>query len=229
VKLLLFDVDGTLILSGGAGVRGVNRAFLALHGVRDAMASCRPAGKTDPAIFREVALRTLGRDLESGEMRAVAEAYLEALGEELRDPPGYRVMPGVGTLLERLAGDERFVLGLATGNLERGARLKLGPANLNRYFATGGFGSDEEDRALLVKTAIRRASADLRETLAPEDVIVIGDTPHDVHAARAAGARCVAVATGSTPAEELARHGADAVLTDLSDADAFLAWLERDA
>ena len=160
-------------------------------------------------------------------MRAVSEAYLKALGEELRDPPGYRVMPGIGALLERLAGDRRFVLGLATGNLERGARLKLERADFNRYFATGGFGSDEEDRGLLVKAAIRRASAGLSMQPSPEDVIVIGDTPYDIHAARATGARCVAVATGSTPAEELARHGADAVLPDLTDADGFLAWLEK--
>jgi len=226
-KLLLFDVDGTLILSGGAGIRSVNRAFLALHGVADAMARCRPDGKTDPAIFREVARVTLGRDLSGAEVEAVKEAYLEALTSEIVDSPGYRIMPGVPDLLSILARGNRFLLALATGNLEAGARLKLEPAGLNRFFGTGGFGSDDEDRPRLVRAAVRRASSTCPDPIADEDVYVIGDTPHDITAARKAGVRCVAVATGSSRPADLARHHPDAVLEDLSDAAAFLSALEQ--
>ncbi len=222
-KLLLFDVDGTLILSGGAGVRSVDRAFLSLFGVAGAMARCRPDGKTDPAIFREVARATMARDLSGAEMEAVKEAYIEALKSEIRDSPGYRIMPGVPDLLALLAREERFLLALATGNLEAGARLKLEPADLNRYFATGGFGSDDEDRPRLVRTAVRRAASP--ESFPDENVYVIGDTPHDITAARKAGVRCIAVATGSNGQADLARQEPDALLEDLSDAEAFLAAL----
>ncbi len=225
-RLLLFDIDGTLILSGGAGIRSVNRAFLRLFGVRDAMERCRPDGKTDPAIFREVARQTIGRDLSVEETTAVTDAYLEALENEVRTSPGYRVMPGVPELLEVLAPRAHLVLGLATGNLERGARLKLDRADLNRYFPTGGFGSDDEDRTALVCEAIRRGARVASAPLCPKDVVIIGDTPHDIEAARGAGARCVAVATGSTSAEDLGRHRPDAVLLDLTDPRTFLDLLE---
>ena len=225
-KLLLFDVDGTLILSGGAGIRSVDRAFLSLFGVSGAMSRCHPDGKTDPAIFREVARATLARDLSPAEMEAVKAAYLGALREEIRDSPGYRIMPGVPDLLGRLAREGRFLMALATGNLEEGARLKLEPADLNRYFDTGGFGSDDEDRPRLVRAAVRRAASASSGEIPDEDVYVIGDTPHDITAARKAGVRCIAVATGSSPAAALALHEPDAVLEDLSDAAAFLSALE---
>jgi len=226
-KLLLFDVDGTLILSGGAGIRSVNRAFLSLFGVADAMARCRPDGKTDPAIFREVARETLARELSEMEMEKVKDAYLAALREEIRRSPGYRIMPGVPSLLDLLSRQGRFLLALATGNLERGARLKLDPADLNRFFGTGGFGSDDEDRPRLVRAAIRRASEDCSTPIRDEDVFVIGDTPHDIAAARAAGVRCIAVATGSSRPADLERHSPDVVIEDLSDAEAFLSALEK--
>jgi len=225
-RLLLFDVDGTLILSGGAGIRSVNQAFLRLFDVPDAMARCRPDGKTDPAIFREVARQTMGRDLSAEEVAKVAEAYLEALEDEVRTSAGYRVMPGVPRLLEALAPLTHLVLGLATGNLERGARLKLERADLNRYFGTGGFGSDSEDRTALVREAIRRGALEAPGPLGPEDVVVIGDTPRDIEAARGAGAICVAVATGSVSLEQLRRHGPAAALSDLADPSAFLDLLE---
>jgi len=227
-KLLLFDVDGTLILSGGAGVRSVNRAFLSLFGVADAMARCRPDGKTDPAIFREVARQTLERELSRDEVEGVKAAYIEALREEIRRSPGYRIMPGVPSLLELLSREGRFLLALATGNLERGARLKLDPADLNRFFGTGGFGSDDEDRPRLVRAAIRRATEASAAPIRDEDVFVIGDTPHDIAAAHAAGVRCIAVATGSSRTADLARHSPDAVLEDLADPAAFLSLFDRD-
>ncbi len=221
-KLLLFDVDGTLILSGGAGVRSVNRAFRLLFAVPDAMAECKPDGKTDPAIFREVARTHLRRDLSAAESESVARAYVAALEEEVPRSPGYRVMPGVPPLLETLHRDPRCFLGLATGNLEAGARIKLRRPGLDRFFTFGGYGSDDEDRLHMLQIAIRRGSRAARRDFPPEDIVVIGDTPHDIAAARAAGVRCVAVATGSSAPAALARHGPDHVLEDLSSTEAFL-------
>jgi phosphoglycolate phosphatase-like HAD superfamily hydrolase len=215
-KLLLFDVDGTLILSGGAGVRSVNRAFQALFGVSDAMAACKPDGKTDPAIFREVARTRLRRELSAAESAEVARTYIEALEEEVPRSPGYRVMPCVPALLEALARDPHCFLGLATGNLEAGARIKLQRAGLDRFFSFGAYGSDEADRPQMLRTAIRRGRRVAQRDFQPDDIVVIGDTPHDITAARAAGVRCVAVATGSSTSEELARHAPDRVLEDLS-------------
>lgn len=224
-KLLLFDVDGTLILSGGAGVRSVNDAFEKLFGVTDAMAACHPDGKTDPAIFQEVARTHLGRTLTPDESNAVAEAYLEALAREVPASSGYEVMPGVGALLDALSADGRLLLGLATGNLEEGARIKLARAGLDRFFAFGGYGSDHEDRVRLIEVAIARAAGVAGRAFSPDEIFVIGDTSRDIAAARGAGARCVAVATGSTPPEELSRHEPDALLRDLSDISAFLAHI----
>jgi phosphoglycolate phosphatase len=221
-KLLLFDVDGTLILSGGAGARSVNRAFQLLFGVPDAMAECKPDGKTDPAIFREVARTHLGRDLSAAESESVARVYVAALEEEVPRSAGYRVMPGVPPLLEALQRDPCCFLGLATGNLEAGARIKLRRPGLDRFFAFGGYGSDDEDRPRMLQVAIRRGSHAARRDFPPEDIVVIGDTPHDIAAARAVGVRSVAVATGSSAPAALARHGPDHVLEDLSSIEAFL-------
>ena len=221
-KLLLFDVDGTLILSGGAGLRSVNRAFMDLFGLRDAMATCHPDGKTDPAIFSEVARAHLKRDLSDSEKSAVAGAYLEALRGEVSRSPGYEIMPGVTALLEALSSDGRLFLGLATGNLEAGARIKLGRAGLDRYFAFGGYGSDDERRDRLVAIAITRGQRVAGRDFPPEDIIVIGDTTRDIDAARAVGVRALVVPTGSTPVSDLAGHNPDAILDDLSDVEAFL-------
>ncbi len=224
-KLLLFDVDGTLILSGGAGLRSVDDAFEKLFGVSDAMADCHPDGKTDPAIFQEVARTHLGRALTAAESEAVADAYLVALAREVPRSPGYEVMPGVGTLLDNLAANARLVLGLATGNLEQGAGIKLARAGLDRFFAFGGYGSDHEDRVRLIEVAIARGCALAGKKFSPEDIVVIGDTTRDIAAARGAGVRCVAVATGSTTPEELAREEPYALLEDLSDIDSFLSHI----
>jgi phosphoglycolate phosphatase len=221
-RLLLFDVDGTLVLSGGAGARSVDEAFARLFGVAGAMARCQPHGKTDPAIFQEVARTHLGRTLTPAESDAIAEAYLNALAREVPASPGYEVMPGVSALLEALAADPRMVLGLATGNLEEGARIKLARAGLDRFFAFGGYGSDDEDRVRLVRIAVARGARRAGRSFPPEAIVVIGDTGRDIAAARGAGVRCVAVATGPSSAEELARHAPDALLPDLSDIDAFL-------
>ena len=224
-KLLLFDIDGTLLLSGGAGLRSVNRVFLERFGIPDAMAGYLPDGKTDPAIFRELMRSLVGRDPTAAESDAMAEAYLEALPDEVRESPGYEIMPGVIPLLEALEKDTDNFLGLATGNLETGARIKLERAGLVRFFRFGGYGSDHEDRARILAQAIERGKHIAERDFGDRHIIVIGDTPRDIAAARRVGARCIAVATGSSDAEELARYLPDGVLQDLTDVEAFLELL----
>jgi len=219
-KVLLFDIDATLLLSGNAGGRALNRVFLELYGVPDAFDHIHPHGKTDPMIFREM-LDAWRPDVPPGpEVARMGERYLGYLEEELEDSPGFRIMPGVTQLLEALSSVPTLVLGLATGNLERGAWLKLRRGGLEPYFRFGGFGSDAEDRTELVRIAVERAESHLGRRVVPaEDVYVIGDTPRDIRCGKEAGARTVAVATGTTGVEELARHGPDHVFRDFSDVE----------
>jgi len=219
-KVLLFDIDATLLLSGNAGGRALNRVFLELYGVPGAFDFVRPHGKTDPMIFREM-LAAWTPDLPPDpELARIGERYLDYLEEELEASPGYRIMPGVKPLLDALSQMPTLALGLATGNLERGAWLKLRRGGLDGYFRFGGFGSDAEDRAELVRVAVERAENHLGRTVVPaEDVYVIGDTPRDIRCGREVGTRTVAVATGTSGVEELALHGPDHVFRDFSDVE----------
>jgi phosphoglycolate phosphatase-like HAD superfamily hydrolase len=165
----------------------------------------------------------LGRDLEPGEGARIGERYLSHLEVEMRTPRGKGVLPGVKALVEHLAGRADTVLALGTGNLERGARCKLAPHALNEYFPTGGFGSDAEDRTEVLRFGHRRAEERARAPIPAEHVFVIGDTPLDVAAARRAGFRSVAVATGNSSVDVLRGSGPDAVMPDLTHA---LVWLE---
>jgi phosphoglycolate phosphatase len=223
--VLLFDIDGTLLLSGGAGKRSLNRAFFRIHGVPDAFAGIRPHGMTDPAIFRQMVRRTLRRDPTKPEMAELATTYLNELEKELVDAPTFQLMPGIPSILDRLSGMEWIHMGLATGNLERASRLKLKRGGIAHHFAFGGFGSDAEDRARLTDAACQRGRAMARNLSAP--VVVVGDTVLDVQAARSVGARSLAVCTTGADRITLQDAGADLVLDDLSDAESFLAFLEQ--
>lgn len=223
-KVLLFDIDATLLLSGNAGGRALNRLFLEFYGIPAAFDPIRPHGKTDPMIFREM-FRTWMPDTDpEPELARVTERYLIYLEEELRDSPGYRLMPGVVPLLDALSGEPSLVLGLATGNLEPAAWLKLARGGLDGYFRFGGFGSDAEDRTRLVRVAMERAGTHLGNAVPGDDVYVIGDTPRDIRCGKEAGARTVGVATGKSSVEELAGHGPDHVFQDFSDVPGALAF-----
>lgn len=218
-RVYLFDVDGTLIRTGGAGHRALDRAFEAIHGAPGLMSGIRPHGKTDRAICREAFRRNLGRpDVGDVEIDRVLALYLRFLEEEVGRSESYEVIEGVVPLLERLAarGD---LLGLATGNIERGARIKIGRGGLDRFFAFGGFGDDAEDRSELVRVACRRAAAIAGVPESALETYVVGDTERDVHAAREAGCIAVAVASGWTDEAELRASGADHVLRSLREAD----------
>jgi phosphoglycolate phosphatase-like HAD superfamily hydrolase len=214
--LLLFDVDGTLLLTGGAGARALDRAFLAHHGIDGAMRGIAAGGKTDPVIVEEMYRQTLGRTPTAAEVDGLLETYLGFLDEEVARAAGYRLMPQVPEALARLEA-EGHLLGLATGNVERGARIKLGRGGLSSRFSFGGFGCDSPRRAELVARAYERGQRRGGRAFAPDETYVIGDTPLDVAAARAVGLRAVAVATGSFTLEALGAAKPDLVLSHLGE------------
>ena len=218
MKLLLFDVDLTLVNTGGAGLRALDQAFGEVLGVAGATEGVTPHGKTDPAIIREVCLaRSLSLDPDVDSIvNRIVERYVHFLEKEVVNSPKYQVLPGILEILEELDQREDVLTGLATGNVEAGARLKLERGGLNRYFSFGGYGSDSEERAEVVRTGARAGEALYEVRIAPEDVFVIGDTPLDVAAGKLAGFSTVAVATGGFGLEELAGTGADLVITDFS-------------
>jgi phosphoglycolate phosphatase len=220
--LLLFDIDGTLIRCGGAGRRAMDRAFAAVFGVGGALDRVRLDGSTDPIIIRSACEHALGRTPNDSELERVMSAYFGLLEEELEHVgDGYLVMPGVVELIERAASVGRFVLGLATGNHERGARIKLERGRLNGYFGFGGFGSDAAERRELVAFAIERGQAlagrRYGRSFDREEIFVFGDTAADVSAAKHAGAVAVGVLHGSWAKEELASAGPDLLVGSFAD------------
>ncbi len=210
----LFDIDGTLITCGGAGRTSMERAFGEVLGRSDT-GSFPYGGMTDPAIARQ-ATRAAGHLDEAALLHRVLERYLGHLEGELARSEGYRVLEGVLTLLEALEPHAHVAVGLGTGNLETGARLKLVRGALWHRFSFGGYGSDHEDRARLLARGVERGAAKLGCSVGAVRVVVIGDTPRDVSAARAIGATVVGVTTGSY--DEAALAGADLVVSRLDDA-----------
>jgi phosphoglycolate phosphatase len=223
MKLVLFDIDGTILWTDGAGRRAISAALLEVFG--DAGPDDhRFDGKTDPQIVREM-MTYAGFDGEDIDRRldALFARYLEMLEGELYDRNATRLLSGVPELLAELEARDDVVLGLLTGNLRRGAALKLAAAGLDvARFRVGAFGCDHADRAKLPAIALQRAHALLGVSLPGEAAVVIGDTPADMSCGRGIGARAVGVATGRYTAAELREHGASAVFETLSDTSAVL-------
>jgi phosphoglycolate phosphatase-like HAD superfamily hydrolase len=187
------------------------------------MDGIRPHGKTDPAIVREVFTLRGNSGFSPEIIGQILEAYTEFLSEEVRESPSYRILPGIVRFLEDFHGRHDLALGLATGNIERGARIKLARGDLNRFFAFGGFGSDSESRTELVCRAAKQGARHIGRTVSRDDVFVIGDTPRDIDAGRESGFRTVGVATSDYTIEDLEAAGADFVLSDFErDRDQFL-------
>ncbi len=225
--ILLFDIDGTLLMSGGAGNRALNRAFQEKFRIFKAMESITPDGKTDPAIVREVFKTKLQREPSTKEREELQNAYLRYLFEEVQTSKGYRLLPGVLSLLEDASQRSGLLLGLLTGNWKQGAEIKLERSHLKRFFPFGGFGSDAEDRGEIARLAVCRGR-EYAEELVPDDrIFVIGDTLYDIRCARAAGVKAIAVATGSASVEDLALHQPDHVLKDLSSPEQFWAIISK--
>jgi phosphoglycolate phosphatase len=224
-SLFLFDLDWTLIYTGGAGVRALDYAFEKHFGIAAAMKHISPDGKTDPAIIREMIRVHLKRDPQPGELEQLCNAYVDRLRVEVADGPGYIIMPGIPEILGELSEREDVVLGLGTGNLMEGAMVKLARADLMSYFKFGGYGSDSEDRPEVLRIAVQRGEAVAGQKVAPERVFVIGDHVRDILAGQAIGARTVGVATGHITTEEMAKHNPHYIFNDLSDTHSILATL----
>jgi phosphoglycolate phosphatase-like HAD superfamily hydrolase len=215
MRLILFDVDGTLV-DCGRQIRPLFASALEeVFGTAGDVEGYDFAGKTDPRIVLDLlgAAGISGERIRAGLGRARA-LYLERLAAGLR-PERMRLLPGVRELLERLAGRADVTLGLLTGNWEPGARLKLAPFDLNRFFPFGAFGDDGDDRNQLPPVALRRAAAWRGEDFQAAETLIVGDSLLDVACARAHGVRALAVATGRTAASALAAAGADWVIPDL--------------
>ena len=225
-KLVLFDIDGTLVLTGGAGLRAMNRALEEVFGHSSGLDGIPVAGRTDWAILAD-AVRRLGAALDGPMLADLQHRYVANLADEIvhRGEGRKGVMPGVREILEQLGRRDDVLVGLLTGNFEEGARVKLAHFDLWRYFRCGAFGGDAADRNALVPVAVERARACGLPEIADADVFVIGDTPHDVMCAHAAGATAVAVATGGSSVEELRATGAAHVFQDLGDPQPFLRLL----
>jgi len=220
--LVLFDIDGTILLSGGAAVRAVNRAFSNIYGVENAMDGIRADGKTDPMILGEIFNKRLGRDFTREEASRVFNEYVFFLREEITNSEGFRIMPGVPELLNVLTQRMDLVLGVATGNIQQGAQIKLERAGLDSNFKFGGFGSDSEDRGKLIRVAVERGEKVVNHNREFENFFVIGDTPFDIVHGRAAGGKTVAVATGSYSVDDLAEYSPDYLFENFSDFQAVL-------
>jgi phosphoglycolate phosphatase-like HAD superfamily hydrolase len=220
--IILFDIDQTLLYSGGAGSLAMKRAFEQLYGIEDGFRSVEFSGRTDWGILRD-AMREHGllEDLGANggfrkEMARFQEAYYSLLPGTLNEMTVQgRVMPGVPELLGDLSKRDRVALGLATGNFRKAAFIKIDHFGIGGYLSDGGFGDDAEDRAVVVGKAIERIGVD-----GYSKVWVIGDTPLDVSAAHANGAKALGVATGSLSMDELLEAEADEAVEDLSDTDA---------
>lgn len=215
--VVLFDVDGTLITTGGAGRRAIERAFEAFAGRRDATEGLVFGGMTDRGIAR-YGLRRLGLPDDEATIDAFLDVYLSGLADEVDSAPHYRALPGVEAVLESLAGCGDLAVGLGTGNVEPGARIKLARVDLGEeVFPFGGFGCDAEDRGELLRAGARRGADRLGVPLEACRVVVIGDTPRDVAAARAIGADCLAVATGGADLETLRGCAPDRLVAELAE------------
>jgi phosphoglycolate phosphatase len=213
-QAILFDVDGLLITTGGAGTRSWRWAFDELYGIPADIGEFTDAGMTDPVVGKLTFTAVIGHEPSAEELARVIAHYLMRLPEEVAQSRGYRVLDGVEELLPRLCRDG-FLLGITTGAVEAAAHIKLARANLNRFFSFGGYGSDSADRGELTRKAIERAAEILGSPVDPRRVLVLGDTPKDIAAAHAASAIGVGVASGHYSEAELREAGADYVLESL--------------
>jgi phosphoglycolate phosphatase len=213
---ILFDIDGTLLVTGGAGAESWRKAFDELYDIPADIGQFTDAGMTDPEVGRKTFEAVLHRKPERKEFTRLLERRLHYLHQTVADSADYQVLPGVEKLLPRLV-EEGHLLGLVTGNVEAAAHVKLHRAALNRFFSFGGYGSDSTDRGELTRIALKRASLVYGEELAPEQAITVGDTPHDVEGAHAAGLACLGVGSHHFTAEQLRDAGADYAVSSLEE------------
>lgn len=222
MKVFLFDIDGTLLFSGGAGKRAMEQAFAEVYGVNDGFAGISMSGKTDVQIVKE-ALGKLGLPFRSDELERFRQKYFAYLAEGIKKPlPGKGLVPGVKELLQRLSAREDALIGLLTGNWRQSAYIKLGYFGIDSYFPFGAFADDSEDRDELLPIALQRAAELTGRELFPRQAWVIGDTPRDVHCGIVHGARVLGVTASGYGRETLLDAGATAVVDDFSEPETVL-------
>ena len=226
MRLVLFDIDGTLLVARGAGRRALAAALKDVYGTAGDIDGYDLRGQTDPRIVFDV-MEGAGLEREAVRERLddCFEAYARGLAAEIGDGDKVVTLPGIGDLVRRLHGEAEVLLGLLTGNIEAGARIKLGPTGLLPYFRLGAYGSDHLDRRQLPSLAARRAHALVGVPFAPDQVLVIGDTPRDIECAGHFGAVAVAVATGQYTREALEAERPDLLFSNFADVEDALAKL----
>lgn len=216
---MLWDIDGTLIRAGGGAKVALELAFEEILGVKEVWQNLNPDGRTDEWIFEELHIKRFGAPLPSALKSTLFDAYLHHLEIQLPQSKHYQVLPHALDVLNEVALDPRNVLGLATGNFEKAAYLKLKQGNLDHFFSFGGFGSDSIHRNILTKKALERACDKIG--CDPHEVFVIGDTIYDVQCGKEIGAQTVAVCTGSSTREDLEQSRPDFLINDLSELKSF--------
>ena len=215
-RILLFDIDGTLVSTGGAGAVAWKRAFEELHGIPADIGEFTDAGMTDPDVGARTFAAVMHREPTPQELAQVIQRRLEHLPEAVAESKGYRVLPGVPERLRQLSRDGHL-LGIITGNGDGAAHIKLARAELNRWFTFGAYASAGLDRAGIVRQAVQRGEAMLGSDVSNTEIYVIGDTPLDVQAAHAVGCTAIAVATGHYDAAALRDSGADHVIDTMEE------------
>jgi phosphoglycolate phosphatase len=213
-RILLFDIDGTLVSTGGAGAVAWKQAFQELHGIPADIGEFTDAGMTDPDVGAMTFEAVIGREPTPRELAQLIQRRLEHLPEAIAQSEGYRVLPGVPERLRQLSRDGHL-LGLITGNGDGAAFVKLARGDLMRWFSFGAYATAGVDRADIVRRAVERGEAMLGCDVPNSEIFVVGDTPRDVEAAHAVGCTAIAVATGHHDAEALREAGADHVLDTL--------------
>jgi phosphoglycolate phosphatase-like HAD superfamily hydrolase len=221
MKICLFDIDGTLLSSGGAGKAAMEAALLAEFDLPKLLRQVSYSGRTDRAIITDLLRHHAIEETLASRQRFLA-SYLRRLPEHLKNATGKGVLPGITYLLEHLGGRECVAVGLLTGNIREGARIKLSHYGLYHHFSFGGFGDEHHERDEVAREALAVVRERFGQSVNGDNVWVVGDTPMDVRCARAIGTRCLAVATGFHSVDELAAAEPDLLLEDLSDPDPFL-------
>ena len=213
---VLFDIDGTLIDTGGAGAEAWRRAFEELYDTEVDIRKVTESGITDPEAGRTALRHVLERDPTQRELATAIAKYMKYLAAAVDESDGYEVLPGVVPRLRQLV-DDGYLVGLITGNVEAAAHIKLARGELNRFFCFGGYGSDSSDRVEVTKKALERAKMVSGGMLDTSACMGIGDTPHDVEGAHGAGIMAVNVTTGNYSADQLREAGADYVIATLEE------------
>lgn len=225
-KMILFDIDGTLLYTGGAGRIAFEKVFEEMFKVPHCWGDLDPSGKTDPWIIEEITQRTLSRTLKENEYTELVDRYHACFEKEIVRSESFRIFAGVAALLNRLSRRDDFLLGVATGNFEIAAWLKLKRGDLDNHFRFGGFGSDAADRVGLTAKGIERGIRFAGKNFEREDILVIGDTPFDIQAGKKLNCRTLGVATGRLSALELLEHGPDQVVENFEETSAVVELID---